>query len=73
MGAPLVGMADAVRLLFYRGRTLDRLGRLDEARAAYVRFLSLWKSADPGTPEVDEARAALRRIDAPGRAASAKP
>jgi tetratricopeptide (TPR) repeat protein len=34
----------------YYGRALAKLGRRDESRAAYDRFLDLWKSADPDLP-----------------------
>jgi hypothetical protein len=60
---PMIYPSDAVRLRFYRGQTLERLGRPAEATDSYREFLGLWKDADPGTPEVKEARAALRRIE----------
>ncbi len=59
---PMLHPGDAVRLRFYRGQALERLGRGADAAAEYREFLRIWSQADPGTPEVDEARAALRRI-----------
>jgi tetratricopeptide (TPR) repeat protein len=43
-------------------KTLDRLGKRDEARVEYERFLALWGHADRSLPEVDEARKALARL-----------
>ena len=60
---PLIHSDDAVRLHFYRGQVLEKLNRPDEAAASYREFLRLWKDADPGTPEVEEARAALARLE----------
>ena len=62
LGAPLLDPHEAVRLRLLRGRALERLGRPDEAARSYREFLELWKKADPGRPEVAEARAALARL-----------
>ena len=43
-------------------RLEDRLGRGAAAQAGYRRFLELWKDADPGRPEVAEARARLSAL-----------
>ena len=40
-------------------RLLDKQGRSDAAKVEYRRVLELWKDADAGQPELDEARAAL--------------
>jgi hypothetical protein len=60
---PILIPDDAVRLHLLRGQALERLGRGAEAAASYREFLRIWKDADPGTPEVEEARAALGRLE----------
>jgi hypothetical protein len=47
------------RYVLALARLLDRAGDRAAARTAYQRFLDLWKSADPGLPELAEARRAL--------------
>jgi tetratricopeptide (TPR) repeat protein/predicted Ser/Thr protein kinase len=43
--------------VFEAARLVDRMGRTEEARQEYERFLAYWKDADEGLPEVEEARA----------------
>jgi len=53
-----------------RARAADALGNRAPAVEGYRSFLSLWADADPGRPEVEEARtrlAALSGPAAPGR------
>jgi DNA-binding CsgD family transcriptional regulator/tetratricopeptide (TPR) repeat protein len=49
-------------------RLEDKLGRAERAREGYRAFLDLWKEADPGRPEVEEARARLAALSGPSRA-----
>jgi serine/threonine protein kinase/Tfp pilus assembly protein PilF len=45
---------------FYRlGKIADQLGDKSKARENYQKFLGLWKNADPGCPEVEDARKRL--------------
>jgi tetratricopeptide (TPR) repeat protein len=69
---PLLYPDDAVRLHLQRGQVLERLRRPAEAAAEYREFLRIWKDADPGRPEVAEARAALARLTRTGPAAGSR-
>jgi tetratricopeptide (TPR) repeat protein len=43
------------RYVLEAARLLDEMGEEEAARAEYERFLELWKEADPGLPELEEA------------------
>jgi tetratricopeptide (TPR) repeat protein/tRNA A-37 threonylcarbamoyl transferase component Bud32 len=45
------------RYVLQVARLLDQMGRTEEARQEYERFLEYWKDADEGLPELEEARA----------------
>lgn len=53
------------KALFGLARLEDRLGRSGPAREHYQAFLAQWRDADPGRPEIAEARTRLEALRAP--------
>jgi serine/threonine protein kinase/Tfp pilus assembly protein PilF len=48
--------------LYWLGKIAEKQGARSEAVAHYRRFLDLWKDADPGQPEVEDAKARLKAL-----------
>ena len=53
--------ANYARSFYHLGLIAERQGDEARAREQFTKFLDLWKNADPGQPEVADARARLRR------------
>ena len=45
------------------GKIYEQKGLIDKAIEHYEKCLDLWKDADPGLPEVDEARQSLAKLN----------
>jgi serine/threonine protein kinase/Tfp pilus assembly protein PilF len=52
---------------YWLGKISEQQGKKAEAAEHYRKFLDLWKNADPGRPEVDDARKRLGAISSPGQ------
>jgi serine/threonine protein kinase/tetratricopeptide (TPR) repeat protein len=50
------------RYYYSLGKLYEQKGMKDKARIHYSRFLDLWKDADPGTREVEDAKARLAAL-----------
>jgi tetratricopeptide (TPR) repeat protein len=47
------------------GKIYEQLGNTSQAIEHYEKFLTLWKDADPGLPEVDVAKKRLAGLKSP--------
>ena len=48
---------------YYRlGQVYEEMGRAQDARAAYVKFLDMWSQADVGLPQLVAARERLAEL-----------
>jgi tetratricopeptide (TPR) repeat protein len=53
---------DNVRIHYLLGMAHEETGQKDRAAQEYKRFLEIWKDADPGIPEMDDAKSRLARL-----------
>jgi tetratricopeptide (TPR) repeat protein/TolB-like protein len=50
------------RALYLLGQAYEQTGSVEKARETYERFLDIWKNADPGIKEIDDAKVRLARL-----------
>jgi tetratricopeptide (TPR) repeat protein len=64
LGTGRLGYGDLYAKAYYRlGKISEQQGKKAEAAEHYRKFLSLWKDADPGIKEIDDARGRLSKIE----------
>jgi tetratricopeptide (TPR) repeat protein len=68
LGTGRLSYGDVYAKAYYQlGKISDRQEKKAEAAEHYRKFLDLWKDADPGRPEVEDARKRLAAVSSPGR------
>jgi serine/threonine protein kinase/tetratricopeptide (TPR) repeat protein len=68
LGVSRLSYGDIYAKAYYQlGKISEQQGKTAEAAEHYRKFLSLWKDADPGRPEVEDARKRLAAISSPGQ------
>jgi len=50
------------RAFYWLGKIDQKMGKIQEASRHYDKFLKLWENADPGRPEIEDARAQLAML-----------
>jgi tetratricopeptide (TPR) repeat protein len=53
------------RYHYQLGKLYDDKGLKDKARKQFQKLLEIWKDADPGLPEVEDAKKRLAGLDRP--------
>jgi tetratricopeptide (TPR) repeat protein len=53
---------NSVLIYYYLGMTYEQAGQYDKAIASYSTFLNIWKNADPGISEINDAASRLARL-----------
>ena len=50
------------RSFYMLGQIYEQMGKKKSAQTNYRKFLELWRNADPGLPEVEDAKARLAAL-----------
>jgi len=56
----------AAKAHYYLGMAYQELGRNEDALRKYEEFLNIWKEADPGIPELEDAKERLQKLRVEG-------